>query len=150
MKFLCDQMLGSLAKWLRLIGFDTFYANAEMNDDELIEVAKKEDRIVITRDEELIVRIKKQKLPIAEINTTDVDEQLKIVLKNVSIDQKNVLSRCSVCNNKLDEIEKKDVQGKVPERVFKNNERFWFCKRCDKIYWMGTHYDKITNKIKKF
>jgi uncharacterized protein with PIN domain len=149
MKFLCDQMLGSLAKWLRLIGFDTFYANAEMDDDELIRVAKKEDRVVITRDKELMSKMKKQKLPIVELNTTDIDEQLKIVLKDVSINQKNVLSRCSVCNIILDEIKKKDVRGKVPERVFENNEKFWFCSNCNKIYWMGTHYDKIKNKIKK-
>lgn len=149
MKFLCDQMLGSLAKWLRLIGFDTFYANAEMKDNELMEVAKKEDMIVITRDKELASKMKKQKLPIVELNITDVDEQLKIVLKNVVIDQKNVLSRCSVCNTILDSIEKKDANGKVPERVFENNEKFWFCKKCDKLYWIGTHYEKILNKIDK-
>lgn len=149
MKFLCDQMLGSLAKWLRLIGFDTFYANSEMQDDELIQIAKKEERIVITRDKELISKIKKQKLPSIELNITDLDEQLKIVLNYVSINQKNVLSRCSVCNTKLNEIAKKDVQDKVPERVFENNEKFWFCSKCDKIYWAGTHYDKIKNKIKK-
>ena len=150
MKFLCDQMLGSLAKWLRLFGFDTFYATAEMDDDELIRVAKKEDRVVITRDKELMSKMKKQKLPIIELNITDVDEQLKIVLKDVSIDQKIVLSRCSVCNTILNEITKKDVKGKVPERVFENNDKFWFCSNCNKIYWMGTHYDKIINKIKKF
>ena len=149
MKFLCDQMLGSLAKWLRLIGFDTFYANSEMKDDEIIQVAKKEDRIVITRDKQLMIRIKKQKLPIIELNITDVDKQLEIVLKDIVIDQKNVLSRCSVCNSLLGNMEKKDVKNKVPKRVFENNEKFWFCKKCNKIYWMGTHYDKIKNKIKK-
>ncbi|MDH7516874.1 MAG: Mut7-C RNAse domain-containing protein [Candidatus Thermoplasmatota archaeon] len=147
MKFLCDQMLGSLAKWLRLMGFDTFYANADMDDDELLQVAKKENRVVITRDKELMSKMKKQKLPVIELDVTDVDEQLKIVLKDIVVDPKNVLSRCSVCNTILDEIKKKDIQDKVPRRVFENNEKFWFCPKCDKIYWMGTHYDKIKNKI---
>ena len=56
MKFLCDQMLGTLAKWLRLLGFDTFYANDEIKDDILLLIAKKENRAIITRDKELIFR----------------------------------------------------------------------------------------------
>jgi uncharacterized protein with PIN domain len=129
------------------MGFDTFYANADMDDDELLQVAKKENRVVITRDKELMSKMKKQKLPVIELDVTDVDEQLKIVLKDIVVDPKNVLSRCSVCNTILDEIKKKDIQDKVPRRVFENNEKFWFCPKCDKIYWMGTHYDKIKNKI---
>jgi len=149
MKALCDQMLGTLAKWLRLFGFDTFYANSEMEDEELLQVAKKEDRVIITRDKQLIARGKKEKLSVIEVNTTDLDEQLNIVLKNVDIDQKAVLSRCSVCNTILDEIEKSEVKGKVPTKIFENNEKFWFCSKCNKIYWMGSHYERILNKIEK-
>ena len=149
MKALCDQMLGTLAKWLRLFGFDTFYANSEMEDEELLQVAKKEDRVIITRDKQLIVRGKKEKLPVIEVNTTDLDEQLNLVLKNVDIDQKAILSRCSVCNTILDEIEKSEVKNNVPKKIFDNNEKFWFCSKCDKIYWMGSHYEKILDKIEK-
>ncbi|MCX6666812.1 MAG: Mut7-C RNAse domain-containing protein [Euryarchaeota archaeon] len=149
MKALCDQMLGTLAKWLRLFGFDTFYANSEMEDEELLQVAKKEDRVIITRDKQLIVRGKKEKLPVIEVNTTDLDEQLNLVLKNVDIDQKAVLSRCSICNTILDEIEKSEVRNKVPEKIFENNEKFWFCSKCNKFYWMGSHYERILNKIEK-
>jgi uncharacterized protein with PIN domain len=60
MRLLCDQMLGTLAKWLRLIGFDTFYATKEMDDSELLQIAKKEKRIILTRDKELLVRGKKK------------------------------------------------------------------------------------------
>jgi uncharacterized protein with PIN domain len=147
MKALCDQMLGSLARWLRLFGFDTFYANQDMDDGELLKIAKKEDRVIITRDKQLIARGRKEKLPVIEINTTDLDEQLNLVLKNVDIDQKAILSRCSVCNTILDEIKKSEVKGKVPTKIFENNEKFWFCSKCDKFYWMGSHYDKIKNKI---
>jgi len=149
MKALCDQMLGTLAKWLRLFGFDTFYANSEMEDEELLQVAKKEDRVIITRDKQLIARGKKEKLSVIEINTTDLDEQLNLVLKNVDIDQKAILSRCSVCNTILDEIEKSEVKGKVPTKIFENNEKFWFCSKCDKFYWMGSHYKRILNTIEK-
>ena len=147
MKFLCDQMLGTLAKWLRLFGFDTFYANSEMEDEELLQVAKKEGRVIITRDKQLIARVKKEKLPVIEVNTTDLDEQLNLVLKNVYLDQKAILSRCSVCNTVLDKVKKSEVKNKVPKKIFDNNEKFWFCSKCDKVYWMGSHYDKIINKI---
>ena len=149
MKFLCDQMLGTLAKWLRLFGFDTFYANSEMEDEELLQVAKKEDRVIITRDKQLIARGKKEKLPVIEMNTTGLDEQLTLVLKNVDIDQKAILSRCSVCNTILNEIKKSEVKNKVPGKIFENNEKFWFCSKCDKIYWMGSHYERILNTIEK-
>jgi uncharacterized protein with PIN domain len=149
MKVLCDQMLGSLAKWLRLFGFDTFYANQDMKDEELLKIAKKEDRVIITRDKQLIARGRKEKLPVIEINTTDLDEQINLVLKNVVIDQKAILSRCSVCNTILDEIKKSEVKDKVPRKVFENNEKFWFCSKCDKFYWMGSHYEKILGKIEK-
>ena len=149
MKFLCDQMLGTLAKWLRLFGFDTFYANAEMDDDELLEMAEKENRVLITRDKELIIRAKKKNIQIIGIISIDLDEQLASILKKGDIDEKAVLSRCSLCNTVVDEIKKDDVKNKVPEKVFRNNDRFWFCSKCDKFYWRGSHYDKIQSKINK-
>lgn len=149
MKFLCDQMLGTLAKWLRLFGFDTFYANAELDDRDLLEIAKNEDRAIITRDKQLIEMSKKEKLNFFKINSVDIDEQLFNVLKELEIDEKNILSRCSICNSTIDKIKKSDVKDKVPERVFDNNEKFWCCPRCDKIYWTGSHYDKILTKINK-
>ena len=78
MKALCDQMLGTLAKWLRLFGFDTFYANQEIEDEELLQVAKKEDRVIITKDKQLIARGKKEKLSVIEMDTTNLDEQLRL------------------------------------------------------------------------
>lgn len=149
MKFLCDQMLGTLAKWLRLFGFDTFYANAEIDDKELLEIAKKENRVIVTRDKQFVRMSRKENLSVVEIASIDIDEQLKLVLKGVDIDEDVVLSRCSVCNTVLDDVKKSDVEDSIPERVFKNNEKFWCCKKCDKIYWTGSHYDKIISKINK-
>jgi len=140
-------MLGSLAKWLRLFGFDTFYVNNEINDGELIQLAKKENRIIITRDKELTFRVKKENLKAIKILSTDLDVQLKNVLCGVPIKEEAVLSRCSLCNFILEEIKKKEVKNRVPEKIYENNDMFWFCRKCDKIYWMGSHYDKITAKI---
>lgn len=147
MKFLCDQMLGTLAKWLRIFGFDTFYADAEIDDDALLDIAKREGRVIVTRDKQLITMGNKRDLQVVEINMTDLDEQLHHILRNTDINEDDILSRCSLCNTVLDEIEKSNVKNMVPKRVFENNEKFWFCPKCDKIYWMGSHYDKIIRKI---
>lgn len=150
MKFLCDQMLGTLAKWLRICGFDTYFANSEISDDELLEMAKKENRCLITRDKELTIRAKKRKLELIEINSTDLDEQLSCVLCNVTLDKTKILTRCTLCNSTLDEIKKEGAKSKVPEKIFENNEKFWLCPSCNKIYWVGTHYEKMLNKINSF
>lgn len=149
MKLLCDQMLGSLAKWLRILGFDTFYVNAEMTDEELLNIAKVENRTIISRDKELILRGKKQNISVIEIKNTDLDDQLKLVLNLIKIDKKLVLSRCTLCNTTLKTIEKSEVEGKVPRKVFDKKDKFWFCNRCNKFYWTGSHYDKIIDKIKE-
>ncbi len=140
-------MLGTLTKWLRILGFDAFYVNDTMTDDELLHIANKEKRIIISRDKELIIRGKKKNLTIIEINTTDLDEQLQQVLKVILIDEQFVLSRCTLCNTILETREKSLVQGKVPKKVFENNDEFWFCSTCNKYYWKGSHYEKIINKI---
>jgi len=147
MKFLCDRMLGTLAKWLRIYGFDTYYANNEMDDSRLLEISKDEKRILITRDKTLNQVARRENIKTIEIKTTDIDEQINAVLGEIKVDKTEILSRCILCNSKIKEIKKEDVKEKVPEKVFDNNEKFWFCKNCNKIYWKGSHYEKMFEKI---
>lgn len=147
MKFLCDQMLGTLAKWLRIYGFDTYYVNSEMDDAKLLEISKNENRILITRDKKLIQSARRENLKTIEIKTTDIDKQISNILGDIETDKTKILSRCILCNTKVEEIKKENVKGKVPERVFNNNEKFWFCMKCNKIYWKGSHYEKMIEKI---
>ncbi|MCJ7570660.1 MAG: Mut7-C RNAse domain-containing protein [Candidatus Thermoplasmatota archaeon] len=147
MKFLCDQMLGTLAKWLRIYGFDTFYANSTISDDKIIMISKKEDRCLITRDEELAFRCKKENIKIIHFKVVDLDEQINLVLHDLVIDKDKILSRCIICNSELSDIKKDAIKDKVPIKVFQKHEEFWFCKKCDKIYWKGSHYDKMIQKL---
>ena len=147
MKFLCDRMLGTLAKWLRIYGFDTFYATDEMDDNELINISKNEDRILISRDRNLIQISRRENLKTMEIKTTDINEQINSILKEIKIDKSNILSRCILCNSEISEIKKDKIKKKVPKRVFESNEKFWFCSKCNKIYWKGTHYENMIKKI---
>ncbi len=115
MKLICDHMLGSLAKWLRIFGFDTIYPNATTTDDSILQKANDEDRLLISRDKQLIQRGKKAQIPILEIQTTKLTEQLTQVLSRVPVDEKIILSRCTLCNTPLRSIEKKGLDHRVPE-----------------------------------
>ena len=149
MKFLCDQMLGTLAKWLRIYGFDTFFANAEIDDDNLLTISINENRVLITRDKELVVRSKKINLQVIEIKSTDLEKQLRQVLKDVEINKDLFLSRCLICNDLVSKISKGEVKNKVPKNAFENNDNFFFCKHCNKIYWTGSHTDNMMEKMRK-
>jgi len=147
MKLLCDQMLGTLAKWLRIYGFDTFFAKNVIEDLELLRIAKKENRILLTRDKELISQARRENIKNIDIKTTDIDLQIKTVLDKIKPEKTKILSRCILCNALVSKINKEEVKEKVPERVFENNDKFWICKKCNKIYWRGTHYKKMFEKI---
>jgi uncharacterized protein with PIN domain len=142
-------MLGTLTKWLRIFGFDTLFADTSMHDNELLSLSKDEKRILITRDKNLTFSARRENVKVIEISSTDLDDQLKHVLKNVKIDEKMFLSRCILCNSLVEETGREKVKKNVPERVFEENEKFWYCKKCDKVYWKGSHFENMIQKIKQ-
>lgn len=147
MKLLCDHMLGSLAKWLRIFGFDTVYPDTTTNDDCVLQIAHREKRLLLSRDKELLIRAKKTHIPVLEIHTTNLTEQLQQVLKEIPIEEKKILSRCTVCNTPLLSVKKEGIKEKIPEKVFQTRNVFWVCPACSKYYWMGTHYENMREKI---
>lgn len=143
--FLVDAMLGKLAKKLRLLGYDSFYSS-NMEDDEIIQLAKKENRILITKDVPLTQKAKKQQILTVQITSDDEIEQFLQINEKTSFGKCTVggdNSRCPVCNGELQHIEKKDVSEKVPTGVFENMNDFWKCTKCEKIYWEGTHIKNL-------
>jgi uncharacterized protein with PIN domain len=147
MKLICDHMLGSLAKWLRIFGYDTIYPDAIMTDEMVLQLAYQDKRLLITRDKELIIRAKKLLIPVLEIHTTKLTEQLQQVLKKIPFDANKILTRCTLCNTILNPIEKEKIKDKIPENVFQTRNQFWVCPACLKYYWMGTHYDHMKQRI---
>ena len=142
-KFLVDRMLGQTAKWLRLLGIDAEYA-PKCEDDRLKEIAKKEDRVILTRDKELSMY--EDALYVKE---RDIDEILMKVMDRFEFDIKP-FTRCSLCNGEVKPIDKNKIKNNVPEGVYERNDSFWRCKNCEQIYWEGSHWDKIMAKIEKF
>lgn len=143
-------MLGTLAKWLRICGIDTYYIKGHIKDKKLIEIAKKENRILLTRDKELIYNAKREQVKTVEINGKDLDEQIKTTLEYIKVKSDLILSRCTICNTVLENIPKKDVKGEVPDKVYENNEEFLICPKCEKIYWKGTHYENMLEKVNRY
>lgn len=149
MKFLCDRMLGSLAKWLRIYGFDTIYADINTSDEEILNIAKEENRKLITRGIELSYQGRRENLDVIKLQTTDLDEQIKIILRDTKIDDAKFLSRCTICNELVTTVKKEEIKGRVPKKVLENNHEFWFCKKCEKVYWKGSHCDEMLKKTKR-
>ncbi len=144
MKFLVDHMLGKLAKYLRFMGYDTYYPKGDMRDDELIRIAREEGRVIITRDRELARRSNG-----FLVLSGDYREQLKIVIREFKLNDENLLSRCSVCNEPLVQVEKEKIRGKVPEYVYETHEDFYLCPKCGRVYWYGTHTERIEREIRE-
>jgi uncharacterized protein with PIN domain len=147
MKFICDDNLGKLAKWLRTLGFDTFFSQ-DIEDTELVSKALKEERIILSRDQGL-KRFTSAGKKLFLLSSNQPLEQLKEVLKKFKLksEEKNQFTRCIVCNTLLVPVSKKDAENKVPPFVFKTQEKFFYCSTCDKFYWAGTHVKNLKKKI---
>jgi uncharacterized protein len=143
--FVVDAMLGNLAKKLRILGYDSKYFSS-IEDDKLILIAKNEKRIILTKDDHLTKIAEKQNANFVLIRGNDELEQIvqinaKIKLDRFVMDTNN--SRCIACNGNLQSVEKYRIIGKIPEGVLEREKMFWMCDSCKKIYWEGTHFEKL-------
>jgi len=147
MKFIVDEMLGRLAKWMRIIGLDTLYFKS-ISDYKLSHLAFTEDRFIVTKDSHLPA---KTKAPMLVLAKDLYGEQLKGLLRalKLSIDESKVFSRCLECNTPLVPIEKNSVRRKVPPYVYKTKKDFLRCPDCGKIFWRATHYANTLKKLKE-
>jgi len=146
-KFILTRELGRLAKWLRILGFDTEYYNKD-NISSLIIQALRDNRIIITRNSRLP---KSAGIKIALIKSERLKEQVPEVLAalNVKLSDARMFTRCIICNRELVSIEKTKVKDKVPEYVFKTQEEFVSCPKCNRIYWQGTHWGNVTKTLEE-
>ncbi len=144
--FLCDHMLGTLARWLRILGFDASYPRS-LPDDALLDLAQREERILLTRDKDLRGR---RNVHTLYISSDVLDEQVEQVLRNLGLRIQSPLSRCPVCNEVVVEASREEAAGAVPEGVLTRQERFWKCPECGRYYWQGTHWARMSEKIERY
>jgi len=143
--FIVDAMLGNLAKKLRLLGYDSLYSSS-IEDDKLLHIAKNENRVIITKDVQLIHKAKKYQIANIQITKNEEIEQFLQINEKANLGKCIIgggNSRCPVCNGELKSTEKNDILENVPIGVFENMNDFWTCNKCGKIYWEGTHIKNL-------
>ncbi|HLH32791.1 MAG TPA: Mut7-C RNAse domain-containing protein [Terriglobia bacterium] len=143
-KFIADVMLGKLARWLRILGFDTAYSN-KYDDDEVIRIANAENRVILTRDRGLAARRMHARCVL--ISSDHYPQQVREVLKIFSLTEFDTFSRCIECNTPLRNVNKEEVFERVPPFVYLTQERFASCPSCNRVYWRGTHTTSILTRL---
>jgi len=146
-KFVVDKSLGKLSKWLRILGFDTVYEGDF--EGTLFDGEFELDRVILTRT--LQVQDKFFSQPLVFIEPNDPQEQLKQVVAALGLKKSDIklFSRCLKCNIYLSAVDKPQVFGLVPDYVFETNDIFQKCPNCKKIYWPGSHGDRIAERIEE-
>jgi uncharacterized protein with PIN domain len=144
-RFLADSMLGTLAKWLRILGYDTLY-HARMDDNRLVRLARAERRVLLTRDTAIM---KRKGLDALLIDSGCLEDQLAQVLQAFGLGMNDPFSRCPVCNTPLETVPKHVAWGQVPPFVFQTQDRFSLCPECNRFYWRGTHWQRMRERIER-
>ncbi len=145
-RFILDCNLGKLTRKLRMLGFDCLYQN-NYSDQQVVEIACQQKRIILTRD---IGLLKNKRVTHGYwVRATDPLQQLNEVVKKFDLFSAiRPFSRCLDCNGQIQEVPRSAVKGKVPDRVFRTFHQFFTCNTCQKIYWQGSHYQRMLDSIK--
>ncbi|MBL7084801.1 MAG: Mut7-C RNAse domain-containing protein [Candidatus Omnitrophica bacterium] len=147
MKFILTKELGRLAKWLRILGYDSkFYRQDKLST--LVIQALREERVILTRNSRL------SRFPgprVVKIDSDFVDKQIKQVLGQIKLKAKpkEMFSRCTICNAELDDVAKGHIKNKVPEYVYETQKNFRICPKCKRVYWQGTHWGNVRKYLEK-
>jgi len=142
-RFIADAMLGKLARWLRILGYDTRY-DARADDHELVRLARAEGRILLTRDRDLARR---RGVDCLFIEDEEVEAQLLQVMRDLTLSTARAFSRCVVCNEPLQPVDKAEVRNRVPPYVYRTQERFALCHGCARVYWPATHWQRMRERL---
>ena len=144
--FIVDGMLGSLARWLRIAGYDSIYFKG-LEDNRLLDETRGSSRIMLTRDRELYQRSKKLGLKSIYFESEDVKAQLSHLKRELGLELTATNSRCPRCNGMLKKTPKANVQDLIPTESFNVFDEFWVCGGCSRTYWKGSHWEKIRETL---
>jgi len=147
-RFVADCNVGRLARWLRALGYDASY-HAQIGDAELVREAAAEGRVLLTRDRDLTKRrvIQSGLVRAILIRDDDVKVQLRQVFTELALDLKQSLTRCIECNAALEPRLAANVAERVPPFVRSTQTRYSECPDCGRIYWAGTHWQRMQNVL---
>ena len=145
--FILDVHLGKLAKMLRMLGFDTVYEN-DYDDPEIIQRSLLEKRIIITRDRRLLCA--KVVTHGYCVRSTDSEKQLREVLDRFDLYSGiRPFCRCMVCNCRVKSVAKSEILHRLEPKTILYYDTFYKCDGCNRIYWKGSHHDRLKDRFEK-
>ena len=151
LKFIADKNVGKLAKWLRMMGYDTLFFSAT-NDSHMIATALADNRVILTRDTQIVKRrvVTSGRLKVVLLQSDEPERQIHQVINTLKLDcQFRPFTICLECNQPLVERSKQEVKDLVPPYVFQTQSQYVECPTCHRIYWKGTHWQAMTKKLTK-
>ncbi|MFC2051231.1 Mut7-C RNAse domain-containing protein [Chloroflexota bacterium] len=151
-KFIVDNNVGKLTRWLRMMGYDTLFFDGE-DDWQMVRIALDEGRVMLTRDTQIMKRgvVATGRLKSILIQSDRPELQMQQVMETLSLKSRfRPFILCLECNQLLVERSREEVKERVPPYVFKTQNQYMECPACHRIYWMGTHWQAMTRKLEKF
>lgn len=147
MKFVLDQTLGRLCKWLRILGYDAVYWRGETKG--VLGFAERTDRILLTKSRSTF-EMARNRCKVFLVQGNSVNEQLRHLIKGLGLEirEERLFSRCLSCNEELTEVLPEDVREFVPDYVWRTQPTFSQCPRCKKVFWAGTHYERMRETLR--
>ena len=149
--FIVDNNVGKLARWLRMMGYDTVFFDGS-DDSQMVARAVTESRVILTRDSGIPKRrvVTSGRLTVILINSEEPEQQMRQVIHSLNLDcQFKPFTLCLECNQSLVEKTKEQVKDLVPPYVFQTQNQYMECPACHRIYWRGTHWEAMTRRLEK-
>jgi uncharacterized protein len=151
MRFLCDAMLGGLAKWLRAAGYDTYYARegTDVSDGALVRRAIEEGRVLLTSDRGFLERkpVRDEEVLFLAVPHLPLEGQLRLVVGTFDLAWRT--SRCMQCNGELETVRPEAVTEQVPPGVIRAHRTFFRCLGCHRVFWHGSHWGRIGGRLER-
>jgi len=148
-RFIVDHNVGKLAKWLRMMGYDSLFFDGE-DDSQMVRQAMAEGRMILTRDAGIMKRrvINNGRLKAILIESEEPEQQMKQVITGLDLNiHLRPFTLCLECNHPLAERSREEVQDRVPSYVYKTQTQYMECPECHRIYWRGTHWKTMLNNL---
>jgi uncharacterized protein with PIN domain len=148
MRFIVDNNVGKLAVWLRALGYDTAFVNP-IEDAELVEIARREGRVILTKDTGILRRrlITSGKIAAIRVEGDDWRRQLAQVVRDLNLETQPRFTRCIECNTPLEPRTRAEARAQVPPYVYQTQQSFLACPTCGRHYWQGTHLQRMRRDL---
>jgi hypothetical protein len=146
-RFIADRMLGKLAKWLRVLGYDVLYLR-QGRDEEILE-GLREGRILLTRDRRAGPWHGRGRVVVVEANKPETQLRELVAQLGLTMEETVFLSRCIECNRVLSAVSREEVRDEVPEYIWQTHGSFQRCADCGRVYWSGSHAEKMRGTLRE-